>query len=136
MKNRPSNVGLVVELTRQADALTRGHPSAGLDYPKLVRRLAAAEIGIIWAAHNLGFRQATTAVGPEIRARALTIETSTTSTARNSRALPCQRSLSLAALDGTLPDGLASMSDFYAAMIAEAEAAGAPGQPAADEGEL
>ena len=66
MKNRPSNVGLVVELTRQADALTRDHPSAGLDYPKLVRRLAAAEIGIIWAAHNLGFRQATTAVGPEI----------------------------------------------------------------------
>ena len=70
MTNRPSNFGLVVELTRQADAWTRGHPPAGLDYSKLVRRLAAAEVGIIWAAHNLGFWQATAAVGPEIRARA------------------------------------------------------------------
>ena len=57
------------------------------------------------------------------------------STARSSRALHCQRSPSLATLGDTLPDGLASLSDFFAAMIAEAEAAGAPGQPAADEGE-
>ena len=68
MKNRPSNFGFVVELTRQANAWTRDHPPAGLDYSKLVRRLAAVEVGI-WAAHDLGFWQATAAVGPEIRAR-------------------------------------------------------------------
>ena len=46
-------------------------PSAG--GPRLFQARpapAAAEVGIIWAAHNLGFWQATAAVGPEIRARA------------------------------------------------------------------